>query len=96
MYEAMSTFRFRRCELWYFPIGRNGGIGWLCLSSASFSILVNDSPYGYFKISRGLRQEGLLSPLFLILVMEALAQGFEVGQVVKGHVIAISNMTIIL
>ena len=39
-------------------------IGWTkwCLSTTSFSILMNGTPVGFFKSSRGLRQGDPLSP----------------------------------
>ena len=43
-------------------------------STICFSILINGSPYGFFKGSRGLRQGNHLSPLLLALVMEAVGR----------------------
>ncbi|XP_071739630.1 uncharacterized protein [Rutidosis leptorrhynchoides] len=43
-----------------------------CLSSASIPILVNGSPTKEFSLSRGVRQEDLLSPFLFILAAEGL------------------------
>jgi len=52
-----------------------------------FAILINGSPYGFFKGSRGLRQGDHLSPLLLALVMEAvgrmLDKAVHVGSLVR-------------
>lgn len=72
------------------------GVKWrnwmkFCISTVRMSILVNETPAGFFPTWRVLRQGDHLSPLLFLLVMEALSRmlsravlggltlGFEVG-----------------
>ena len=76
-------------EFLYQAMGKMGfGSRWLswikwCISTASFSVLINRSPAGFFPSSRGLGQSDPLSPYLFVIGMEALS--CLINRVVEGN-----------
>jgi hypothetical protein len=64
-------------------------VGWVmtCIRSVSYSVIVNGSPVGHIKPSRGIRQGDPISPYLFLLcaeVLSALLSKAEINGVITG------------
>lgn len=66
-------------KLGFHPIS----ISWImsCITTVSYSVLINGCPYGMIKPSRGIRQGDTLSPYLFLLCAEALSQMIDQAQI---------------
>ena len=69
-------------------------LSWIkwCISTASFSVIFNGSPAGFFPSSKGLRQGDPLSPYLFIIGMEALS--CLINRAVEGNYLADSKIAV--
>lgn len=72
-------------------------VNWImqCMSSPTFSILINGTPTSFSTSSRGLRQGDQLSPYLFILAMEILSRMFHLAEqlsLIKGIKISRNNL----
>lgn len=70
VYDSVSwEFIYTTLHKMHFP---EKFIGWImeCISSPKFSVLINGSPAGFFKSTRGLQQGDPISPYLFCLAME--------------------------
>lgn len=56
-----------------------------CISTPSFSVLINGTPYGFIESSRGLRQGDLQSPYLFAIAMEYRTINLDMEQL-KGNI----------
>lgn len=76
---------YDRMEWGFYFVGSEGlwlwreMVRWIeqCISGVSFLVMINGSPFGFFKPERGLRQGDPLSPFLFILGAEVLSRMLE-------------------
>lgn len=73
MWKAYDIVKWFNCKGWLEKLGVR--LKWIsqimtCVTTASYSVLVNGSPRSYIRHTRGLQQRTLLPYLFLLYIKE--------------------------